>query len=46
MSGVVTHEANIVKKQIQTAAVKRKTYPQIDKVYVSVHDLYFNTGTL
>ena len=46
MSGVMTHNASIIKKQIQTAAVKRIAYPQIVKVYVNVRFVYFNTGTL
>ena len=34
MNGVMTHNANIIKKQIQTAPLKRITYPQIVRVYV------------
>ena len=40
MSRVMTHNANIIKKQIQTAAVKHIMYPQIDNVYVNVRNLY------
>ena len=46
MSGVVTHNANIIKNPNQTAAVKRITYPQIVKVYVNMRYVYFNMGTL
>ena len=34
MNGVMTHNANIIKKQIQTAPLKCITYPQIVRVYI------------
>ena len=49
MSGVMTHNANIIKNQIQTDAVKRIyviTYPQILKLYAYVLYVYLNADTL
>ena len=45
MSGVRSHNANITKNQIETAAVKRIMHPQIVKVYVNLCYVYFNMGT-
>ena len=46
MSLVMTYNANIIKDQIETTAVKHIAYPQIAKVYVNVRYVFFNVGTL